>query len=177
MSTVTQLRNDKTGQESNFSDTKNQVCSHYASRVGLPRWHSGKESACQCRRHRDMGSIPGSRRSPGIGDGNPLQYSCLENPLDRGTWQALGFSESDTTECLSMYACLHVITLCLILSGAASFLKWLHHFTFPPVEFRFFQILTNIYNCLCIVYHSPPCGVKQYYIVVLIGLFLMTRWT
>ena len=33
---------------------------------------------------RDLGSIPGSRRSPGEGNGNPLQYSCLENPMDRG---------------------------------------------------------------------------------------------
>ena len=37
---------------------------------------------------RDMGSIPGLGRSPGGGHGNPLQYSCLENPMDRGTWQA-----------------------------------------------------------------------------------------
>ena len=37
---------------------------------------------------RDMGSIPGSGRSPGEGNGNPLQYSCLENPTDRGAWQA-----------------------------------------------------------------------------------------
>ena len=37
---------------------------------------------------RDMGSIPGSERSPGKGNGNPLQYSCLENPIDRGAWQA-----------------------------------------------------------------------------------------
>ena len=36
----------------------------------------------------DMGSIPGSGRSPGIRNGNPLQYSCLENPMDRGAWQA-----------------------------------------------------------------------------------------
>ena len=35
-----------------------------------------------------MGSIPGSGRSPGGGHGNPLQYSCLENPMDRGAWQA-----------------------------------------------------------------------------------------
>ena len=35
---------------------------------------------------RDAGSIPGSRRSPGGEHGNPLQYSCLENPMDRGTW-------------------------------------------------------------------------------------------
>ena len=38
---------------------------------------------------RDMGLIPGSGRSPGGGHGNPLQYSCLENPLDRGAWQAV----------------------------------------------------------------------------------------
>ena len=36
----------------------------------------------------DLGSIPGSGRSPGEGNGNPLQYSCLENPMDRGAWQA-----------------------------------------------------------------------------------------
>ena len=37
---------------------------------------------------RDVDSIPGSGRSPGGGHGNPLQYSCLENPVDRGTWWA-----------------------------------------------------------------------------------------
>ena len=36
---------------------------------------------------RDAGSIPGSERSPGVGNGNPLQYSCLQNPMDRGAWQ------------------------------------------------------------------------------------------
>ena len=39
-------------------------------------------------RDRDVGSIPGVGRSPGGGRGNPLQYSCLENPMDRGAWQA-----------------------------------------------------------------------------------------
>ena len=37
---------------------------------------------------RDMGSFPGSGRSPGVGNGNSLQYSCLENPMDRGAWRA-----------------------------------------------------------------------------------------
>ena len=37
----------------------------------------------------DLGSIPGSRRSPGGGNGNPLQYSCLENSMDRGAWWAI----------------------------------------------------------------------------------------
>ena len=45
----------------------------------------GKESACNAG---DLGLIPGLGRSPGEGNGNPLQYSCLENPMDRGTWQA-----------------------------------------------------------------------------------------
>ena len=48
----------------------------------------------------DMGSIPGSGRSPGEGNGNPVQYSCLENPMHRGTWRATvhGIAESGTTE-------------------------------------------------------------------------------
>ena len=52
---------------------------------GLPRWLGGKESACQAG---DAGLIPGLGRSPGEGNGNPLQYSCLENPMDRGAWLA-----------------------------------------------------------------------------------------
>ena len=48
----------------------------------------------------DLGSIPRSGRSPGEGNGNPLQYSCLGNPMDRGAWQAIGHGvtkESDAT--------------------------------------------------------------------------------
>ena len=52
----------------------------------------------------DAGLIPGRGRSPGEGDGNPLQYYCLENPMDRGAWQATVrrvTKESDTTERLN----------------------------------------------------------------------------
>ena len=55
---------------------------------GLPQWLSGKESACQCRRHRRRGFNPWSGRSPEEGHGNPLQYFCLENSMDRGAWWA-----------------------------------------------------------------------------------------
>ena len=49
---------------------------------------------------RDVGLTPGSGRFPGGGHGNPLQYSCLENPMDRGAWWAtvLRITESDMTE-------------------------------------------------------------------------------
>ena len=52
---------------------------------GLPRGLSGEESAYNAG---DSGSIPGSGRSPGEGNGNPLQYSCLGNPTVRGAWRA-----------------------------------------------------------------------------------------
>ena len=54
----------------------------------LPRWIRGKESACSAEAAGDVGMIPGSGRSPGGGYGNPLQYSCLENPMDRRAWWA-----------------------------------------------------------------------------------------
>ena len=53
----------------------------------FPGSSDGKESACNAE---DMGLIPGSERSPGRGHGNPLQYSCLENPMDRGAWWSTG---------------------------------------------------------------------------------------
>ena len=53
--------------------------------LGFPRSSVGKESACN---EGDLASIPGSGRSPGEGNGNPLQFSCLENPMDRGAWRA-----------------------------------------------------------------------------------------
>ena len=59
------------------------------------RWFISKESACQCRR---QGSIPVWGRSPGEGNGNPLQYSCLENPMNREAWWATvhGIAKSQT---------------------------------------------------------------------------------
>jgi len=63
----------------------------------------------------DVGSIPWLGRSPGEGNGNPLQDSCLENPMDRGAWRAMarvhGITESDTTEQLTLLLpCIHTHT-------------------------------------------------------------------
>ena len=62
---------------------------------------------------RDTGSILGLGRSPGGGHGNTLQYSCLENPMDRGAWRAMdhGIAESQTQlKWFSMHECMHVIS-------------------------------------------------------------------
>ena len=65
--------------------------------MGFPGGSDGKEPACSAE---NTGLIPGSGRSPGEGNGNPLQYSCLENPMDRGAWQATvhRVAKSDMTE-------------------------------------------------------------------------------
>ena len=57
--------------------------------LGFPAGTNDKEPTCQCRDVRKKGSIHGSGRFPGGGHGNPLQYSCLENPTDRGAWRAI----------------------------------------------------------------------------------------
>ena len=74
------------------------ICSTATHSRGLPRWLSGKESAASAEDAGNVGSIPGSGRSPGEGNGNSLQYSCLENSLDRGAWRATvhGVAKSQT---------------------------------------------------------------------------------
>ena len=57
----------------------------FKSTYGFPAGSNGKESACNAR---DVSSVPGSGRFPGEGNGNPLQYSCLGNPMHRGAWRA-----------------------------------------------------------------------------------------
>ena len=62
-----------------------KLCPEYSKCLvnGFPQGSDGKESACDAG---DLSSITGSGRSPGEGHGNPLQYSCLDIPMDRGAW-------------------------------------------------------------------------------------------
>ena len=75
----------------NFLNPKNVQ----KTKGGLPDSSVGQESAWNTGDKRDLCSIPGSGRSSGEGHGNPLQYSCLENPVDRGAWRAtVGIAKS-----------------------------------------------------------------------------------
>ena len=79
-----------TGGKYSMTNSKHLLNTHLARVVKNPPANAGDL--------RDMGSIPGSGRSPGGGHGDLLQYSCLENPLDRGAWQATvhGVTQSQT---------------------------------------------------------------------------------
>ena len=102
LATVHGVANSQTQlRDFHFWDLRSYICLVF---VELPQWLRGKES-CNTGDIGDAVSIPGSGRSPGQGNGNPLQYSWLENPTDRGArWAAvLGVGESDMTERLSTH--------------------------------------------------------------------------
>ena len=93
----------------------------YQPANGLPGGSDGKVSAYNVG---DTGSIPGSGRSPGEGIGNPLQYSCLENPMDRGAWLA-------------------------IVHGVTKSCPWISNFTFIFTTLFFLKIVLAIQSLLC----------------------------
>ena len=74
---------------------------------GLPDSSVGKESACHAGDTEDAGSIPGSGRSPGMGNNNPFQHFCLGNPMDRGTWQTTLHRGAKSWTRLSTQASIH----------------------------------------------------------------------
>ena len=83
-------------------------CNKYVSTIGFPGGSKVKASACSAG---DLGLIPGSGRSPGEGNGNPLQYSCLENPMDRGAWWATVHGVAKSRTRLSDFTCSLVHTI------------------------------------------------------------------
>ena len=91
---------------------------------GFPWWLRGKESSCNAGDTGDTDSIPGLGRSSGGRDGNPLQYSCLGNPMDRGAWRAIvhGVAKSQTQ--LSDLANMHAATTNQSLTKQSSWTSW-----------------------------------------------------
>ena len=84
--------------------------------MGFPGSSAVKASACNAG---DLGSIPGLGRSPGEGNGNPLQYSCLENPVDGGAWWATVHEVTKSQKRLSDFTFFHIFIFiheCIILT-------------------------------------------------------------
>ena len=108
-----------------------------------------KESACQCRRcrrHRDTGSIPGLGRSPGEGNGNPLQYSCLENSMDKEAWRATDYGVAKSQTWLSTHT----------LKGAWSSEIWTQK---AQENGNMGQVKSCLHSNLCFTF--CPCDRKQ----------------
>ena len=93
------------GLSRNFSNITVQKYQFFGTQH-FPGDSDGKASACNTG---DPGSIPGLGRSPGEGKGNPLQYSCLENPRDRGAWQATVHGVAKSRTRLSHFTSLHFL--------------------------------------------------------------------
>ena len=98
--------------------------------VGFPVSSVGKESTCNTG---DLGLIPGSGRSPGEENGNPLQYSCLENSMDRG-YSPWGHKETDMTEQLHSLSAFSVLVCLMIFIS----------YTVILVEFVIFYIVASL---------------------------------
>ena len=81
----------------------------YSSAVGFPGGSVGKESSCNAGDTGDAGSIPGSGRYPGRGNCNPLQYSCLGNLMDRGSWRATVHGVTKSWIQLNMHVCIQCL--------------------------------------------------------------------
>ena len=130
----------------------------------LPRWLTGKEPTCQCRRHRDMGSIPGSGRSLRRGHSNPIQYSCLENPTDRGVWWVTvhGVTKSQTQLSMRMRAHTHSLSLSHThshrVSGRQTISKSHYSGKKQGLDLKFFQPPTSFHLSQFNLFHERKLG-------------------
>ena len=118
---------------------------------GFPGGSEGKTSACNAR---DPSSIPGSGRSPGEGNGNPLQYSCLENSMDKGAWWATVHGVTKSWTRLSNFT--FTFTLYIIFS--------LFHYMF----LRKMDIGLNNYETFSVPYYSMLKNLQLIYKYVFI---------
>ena len=118
---------------------------------GFPGGSDSKASACNVE---DLGSIPGSGRSPGEGNSNPLQYSCLENPMDRGMvgYSPWGHKESDMTEQL-------FFLLFFVSQGACPLVGLLGHIV---VLFLFFKGRSVMSSRVAIPVYTPTNSIRDF---------------
>ena len=115
------------------------------TRIWLPWWLSGKESACNAGDTGVVGLIPqlaGSGRSSGGGNSNPLQYSCLRNPTDRGAWWATVHRVAKSRTWLSMHARTH--TTLILCSSVCWKLVFILNFM---VKMLWFFLLSSVWIC------------------------------
>ena len=123
---------------------------------GLPWWLSGKESTCNAG---DPASIPESGRSPGGGHGNPLQCSCLENPMERGAWQEQSIVSQRVGHNWSSWACL--------------FSRVMLFFPYQLNTSYLILLKFTMYGCMSYPYFI--CRQSWYSIVFLRGHYLTSR--
>ena len=93
-----------------YSDNKD-ILLIFIIKLGLPRWCSGKEFACQCRRHKRRRFILGQDDYPRVENNNPLSYSCLGNPMDSVACWATVQRVAKNWTWLSDWACTHILKL------------------------------------------------------------------
>ena len=118
---------------------------------------SGKEPACQCKRWKRRSFIPGWGRPPGGGNGTPLQYSCLENPTDRGAWWAAvhGVAKSRTRlRELSKLTVTNLTNLSPIQAHVEQFTQHIYMNKGGQVE-RWYEVLRYGYPVTAMDFHHP----------------------
>ena len=123
-------------------DNHHDFLVHLCTLPGFSGGLDGKESA-SARKAGDSGSIPGSGRCPGEGEGYPLQYSCLENSMDRGAWRATAHEVAKSWTRLSDYT--FTFSLCLLQPDLSehAFASLLH--IFPPFKCMNLGIVIDVF--------------------------------
>ena len=106
--------------------------------MALPDGFSGKESICQCRRHKRSAFIPESGRSPGEGNGNPLQYSCLGSPMGRGAWGATVHGVAKSS---------HRVHFAFIVHHSGTYTYFPPKFSYVRITPQFYMSTLCCYSC------------------------------
>ena len=129
--------------------------------VGFPGGASGKEPACQCRRHKRLRFDPWIGKVSGGGNGNPFQYSCLENPMERGAWWTTVHRVQRVRHAWCNLACILIIltlnlsSIALLPAGVNIFwmsFKKFRHSTFNRKRHSYKQtFLTKIFHEITIL--------------------------